>query len=257
MGLFDRIATLFRSNINDLISKAENPEKMLDQIVIDMRNQLAKAKQQVASAIADEKRLKDQAEAEYKQAQDWESKAMLAVKEGRDDLAKQALLRHSEHLNAGQQLEQTWASHNAETEKLKNSLRDLNDKIEEAKRKKNLLLARQRRAQAQQRIAETMSGMSEKSAFEAFARMEEKIDQNERMIKASSEIDEEFSGDRLAGDFKRLEKSAGSASADQQLMALKEKMGLLSPGSSAPPRRLGAGEEIVHGEIEDARKEKQ
>jgi phage shock protein A len=256
MGIFDRIATLFRSNINDLISKAENPEKMLDQIVIDMRNQLAKAKQQVASAIADEKRLKDQAEAEYKQAQDWEAKAMLAVKEGRDDLAKQALVRHSEHLNAGQQLEQTWASHNAETEKLKNSLRDLNDKIEEAKRKKNLLLARQRRAQAQQRIAETMSGMSEKSAFEAFARMEEKIDQNERMIKASTEIDEEFSGDRLAGDFKRLEKVAGSASADQQLMALKEKMGLLPPGSSAPPRQLGAGDEVVHAEIEDARREK-
>jgi phage shock protein A len=255
MSIFDRIATLFRSNINDLISKAENPEKMLDQIVIDMRNQLAKAKQQVASAIADEKRLKDQAEAEYRQAQDWEAKAMLAVKEGRDDLAKQALVRHGEHLNAGRQLEQTWQSHNAETEKLKNSLRDLNDKIEEAKRKKNLLLARQRRAQAQQRIAETMSGMSEKSAFEAFARMEEKIDQNERMIKASTEIDEEFSGDRLAGDFKRLEKVAGSASADQQLMALKEKMGLLPKGSSAPPRQLGAGEEVVHAEIEDARRE--
>ncbi len=256
MSIFDRIATLFRSNINDLISKAENPEKMLDQIVIDMRNQLAKAKQQVASAIADEKRLKDQAEAEYKAAQDWEAKAMLAVKEGRDDLAKQALVRHSEHLSHGQQLEQTWQAHQAETEKLKNSLRDLNDKIEEAKRKKNLLLARQRRAQAQQRIAETMSGMSEKSAFEAFARMEEKIDQNERMIKASTEIDEEFSGDRLTGDFKRLEKVAGSVSADQQLLALKEKMGLLPPGSSAPPRQLGAGEETVHADIEDARREK-
>ena len=96
-----------------------------------------------------------------------------------------------------------------------------------------------------------MSGMSEKSAFEAFARMEEKIDQNERMIKASTEIDEEFSGDRLAGDFKRLEKVAGSASADQQLTALKEKMGLLPPGSSQPSRRLGAGEETVQAEIED------
>ena len=251
MGIFDRIATLFKSNINDLISKAENPEKMLDQIVADMRSQLAKAKQQVAGAIADEKRLKDQAEAEYKQAADWEAKAMLAIKEGRDDLAKQALVRQTEHQSHGQQLETTWQAHNMETEKLKNSLRDLNDKIEEAKRKKNLLLARSRRAQAQQRIAETMSGMSEKSAFEAFNRMEEKIDQNERQIKATVEIDEEFSGDRLAGDFKRLEKTAGAASADQQLMALKEKMGLLPPGSSAPPRRLGAGEEIAHAEIED------
>src|SRR5215210_6004769 len=169
MGLFDRLTSLIRSNINDLISSAENPEKMLNQIIIDMRGQLAKAKQQVATAIADEKRLRDQADGEYKQAQDWEKRAMLAVQEGRDDLAKQALIRHGEHLAHGQQLEQTWESHRLETEKLKNSLRDLNDKIEEAKRKKNLLVARQRRAQAQKRITETMSSLSEKSAFEAFA----------------------------------------------------------------------------------------
>ena len=254
MGIFDRIATLFKSNINDLISKAENPEKMLDQILIDMRNQLAQAKQQVASSIADEKRLKDQADAEYKSAQDWEAKAMLAVKEGRDDLAKQALLRHTESLQHANQLEETWNLQQATVEKLKNSLRDLNDKIEEAKRKKNLLLARQRSAQAQQRIAATMSGMSEKSAFEAFARMEEKIANNERQIKASIEIDEEFSGDRLQSDFKKLERVAGSANADQQLMALKEKMGLLPPGSSSPARQLGAGEETVNAEIREKKK---
>lgn len=256
MGIFDRIATLFKSNINDLISKAENPEKMLDQIVVDMRNQLAKAKLQVASSIADEKRLKDQVEGEYKAAQDWEAKAMLAVREGRDDLAKQALVRHTETLSRANQLEVTWQGQQATLEKLKNSLRDLNDRIEEAKRKKNLLLARQRQAQAQARIAETMSGMSEKSAFEAFARMEEKIDQHERLVRASSEIDEEFSGDKLAHDFKRLEKVAGSASADQQLTALKEKMGLLPAGSSTPPKRIGAGEEVVNAEIEDAKQEK-
>ena len=93
MGIFDRFSTLLRSNINDLISRAEDPEKMLTQILVDMRGQLAKAKQQVATAIADEKRLRDQADAEFRQAQDWEQKAMLAVKEGRDDLAKQALMR--------------------------------------------------------------------------------------------------------------------------------------------------------------------
>jgi len=256
MGIWDRFTTLMKSNINDLISKAEDPEKMLDQIVVDMRNQLAKAKQQVAAAIADEKRLKDQAEAEYKAAQDWEQKAMLAVKEGRDDLAKQALMRHGEHGQHAQQLEATWQQHQAETEKLKNSLRDLNDKIEEAKRKKNLLLARQRRAQAQRRINETMSSMSEKSAFEAFNRMEERIDQNERMLKASTEIEEEFTGDRLQHDFKQLERVAGSASADQQLLALKQKMGLLGGGASQPPRQIGAGEETVHAEVEDAREEK-
>ncbi len=96
--------------------------------------------------------------------------------------------------------------------------------------------------------------MSEKSAFEAFARMEEKITSNERMIKASSEIDEEFSGDRLSHDFKRLEKSVGSASADQQLAALKQKMGLLGAGGSTPARRLGAGEETVDAQVEDRSK---
>jgi len=254
MGIFDRFASLVKSNINDLISSAENPEKMLNQIIVDMRDQLVKAKQQVAAAIADEKRLRDQADAEYKQSADWEQKAMLAIQQGRDDLAKQALVRQSEHGVHAQQLEATWQTHQLETEKLKNALRDLNDKIEEAKRKKNLLLARQRRAQAQKRIQETMSGLSEKSAFEAFARMEEKIEQNERLLKASSEIDEEVTGDRLQHDFKQLERSAGSQGADAQLLALKQKMGLLPSPAPAAKRQIGAGAapaEDVHAEIED------
>jgi phage shock protein A len=243
-----------RSNINDLISRAEDPEKMLNQILVDMRGQLAKAKQQVATAIADEKRLRDQADAEYRQGHDWEQKAMLAIKEGRDDLAKQALMRQGEHMSAGQQLESTWEQHRSETEKLKNSLRDLNDKIEEAKRKKNLLVARQRRAEAQKRIAETMSSMSEKSAFDAFSRMEERIETNERQLKASIEIEEEFTGDRLAQDFKQLEKGAAAGSVDVQLLALKQKMGMISAGSTQK-RAIGAGgaadEETVHAEIEE------
>jgi phage shock protein A len=258
MGIFDRLSSLLRSNINDLISRAEDPEKMLHQIIIDMRTQLAKAKQQVAGAIADEKRLKDQVDAEYKLAAEWESRAMLAVKEGRDDLAKQALMRNNEHQTHAQGLDATWQQHQAETEKLKNSLRDLNDKIEEARRKKNLLIARQKRSEAQKRIAETMSSMSEKSAFEAFARMEERIETNERQLKASIEIEEEFTGDKLAQDFKQLEKGAVAGSVDVQLLALKQKMGMLPPGSP-DKRALGAGrpdEEEVHAEIEDVGSEK-
>jgi phage shock protein A len=258
MGLFDRLSTLLRSNINDLISRAEDPEKMLNQIIVDMRSQLAKAKQQVATAIADEKRLRDQADAEFKQSQDWEAKAMLAIKESRDDLAKQALMRQAEHASHGTQLAQTWEQHRLETEKLKNALRDLNDKIEEAKRKKNLLVARQRRAEAQKRIHDTMSSLSEKSAFEAFARMEERIENNERQLKASVEIEEEFTGDRLAQDFKQLERTATAGSVDMQLLALKQKMGML-PAGSTEAKKLGAGsnEETVHAEIEDAAGEKQ
>jgi phage shock protein A len=256
MGIFDRLSSLLRSNINDLISRAENPEKMLHQIIIDMRTQLAKAKQQVAGAIADEKRLKDQVETEVKQAQEWEQRAMLAVREGRDDLAKQALVRNNEHQQAAQTLEATWQQHQAETEKLKNALRDLNDKIEEAWRKKNLLIARAKRAEAQKRIAETMSSMSEKSAFEAFSRMEARIEDTERRVIANVEIDEEMSGDRLAKDFKVLEKGASGASADAQLLALKQKMGMLGAGGAGSAKRIGAGgkpeAETVPAEIEDA-----
>ena len=197
MGIFDRFSTLLRSNINDLVSRAENPEKMLNQLIVDMKSQLAKAKQQVASAIADEKKLQGDAEAMKKQAEDWERRAMLAVQEGRDDLAKQALGRYNEHLHGAQQLHETWLKHKAETEALKLSLRQLNDKIEEAKRKKNILVARAKRAEAQQRIQETMSGMSDKSAFESFERMTEKIEASERKALAAAEIQEEFSGDQL------------------------------------------------------------
>src|SRR5687768_18115096 len=147
MGLFDRLSTLMRSNINDLISRAENPEKMLNQLILDMKTQLAKAKQQVASAIADEKKLQSDAEALRKQAEDWERRAMMAVQEGRDDLAKQALGRYNEQLQSAQQLQDTWLRHKTETEQLKLSLRQLNDKIEEAKRKKNILVARSKRAE--------------------------------------------------------------------------------------------------------------
>ncbi|MEP6692618.1 MAG: PspA/IM30 family protein [Gemmatimonadaceae bacterium] len=260
MGIFDRLSTVIRSNINDMISSAENPEKMLNQIIVDMRSQLARAKQQVAGAIADEKRLKDQVDNEYKQVKDWEQRAVLAVQEGRDDLAKQALVRHNEHMVHAQQLDATWNSHQAETEKLKNSLRDLNDKIEEAKRKKNLLVARQKRAEAQKRIQETMSGMSEKSAFEAFSRMEAKIEDSERRMLASAEIDEEFTGDKLQNEFKRLEKSATTNNADSQLLALKQKMGMLNAGSPGGNKALGSGSakpaETVDADIEGSGEQK-
>src|SRR3990172_1067222 len=209
MGIFQKLSTVIKSNINDLISRAENPEKMLNQIILDMRDQLAKAKREVAAAIADERKLKAQLEDEVKQARDWEHRAMLAVKEGRDDLAKQALMRQQEHGERAQMFQQTWQTQASETEKLKGSLRQLNDKIEEAKRKRNLLIAKQKRAQAQRRIHETMSGLSDTSAFEAFNRMAEKIEDEERRTLAHVEVSEALAGDTLETEFVRLEKGTG------------------------------------------------
>ena len=97
MGLFGRLGTLIRSNINELINRAEDPEKMLNQVLVDMKGQLVEAKKQVAVAIADEKRIKKQYEQELAKAQDWERKAMLAVRAGDDNLARAALARKTEH----------------------------------------------------------------------------------------------------------------------------------------------------------------
>jgi phage shock protein A len=235
--MFDRFATMVRSNLNDLISRAENPEKMLNQLIVDMRSQLDKARQQVAQAIADEKKLEADSLAQKKQAEDWERRAMLAVQEGRDDLAKQALMRYNEALQGAQQLHDTWVKSKTETESLKASLRQLNDKIEEAKRKKNILIARARRAEAQQRIQETLSGMGDKSAFESFERMQEKIEANERKAIASAELNQEMSGDSLARQFEQLEYHGSS---DQQLLELKAKMGMIG-GAKETPKQIGQG----------------
>ena len=242
MGIFQKLSTLIKSNINDLIAKAENPEKMLNQIILDMRDQLAKAKRDVAGAIADERKLGAQLDAEVKQAQAWKKRAELAVREGRDDLAMQALGRQQEHAQRAGALEQTWRAQKEETEKLKASLRTLNDKIEEAKRKRNLLIAKQKRAQAQKRIHATMSGLSDQSAFDAFNRMAAKIEEEERQSLAQAEVTEALTGDSLEDEFLRLESGGEGAALDDRLLALKAQMGLLPGGTSEAPRQLTAGE---------------
>jgi phage shock protein A len=243
MGIFQKLSTLLKSNINDLIARAENPEKMLNQIILDMRDQLAKAKREVAAAIADERKLRAQLDDEVKQTRDWEHRAMLAVKEGRDDLAKQALIRQQEHAQRAGTIEQTWSAQAEETEKLKASLRQLNDKIEEAKRKRNLLIAKQKRAQAQRRIHETMSGLSDTSAFEAFNRMAEKIEESERRSLAQAEVNEALAGDTLEQDFLRLESGHGDTGVEDRLAALKQEMGLISGPESEKPKALTSGDE--------------
>ncbi|MDH3457364.1 MAG: PspA/IM30 family protein [Gemmatimonadota bacterium] len=246
MGIFQRLATVIKAQINALIGRAENPEKVLDQLLLDMRGSLAKTKQEVATAIADEKKLQAQVEKEKKASEDWERRAMLAVQEGRDDLAKQALIRHNEHLQHAQALHETWVRHKGDVESLKVSLRELNDRIEDAKRKKNLLVARQRRAEAQGRIQETMSSMSDQSAFESFKRMEERIEDMERQALATAELAGELEGDTLQQQFHALEYKG---TADNQLLALKKKMGMLPPGEGDERPQLPDGEDIEDAEL--------
>ncbi len=235
VGFFARLAQLIKSNLNELISRAEDPEKMLDQVIRDMNVQLVEAKKQVAIAIADEKKLEKQHQNEVATAADWEKKAMLAIRSGNDDLAKEALLRKKEHDGIGAQYQDQWQKQKAAVDRLKLALRALNDKIEEAKRKKNVLVARKRRAEAMKNIQETMSGLSDTSAFETFDRMQQKIEKMESEAEAASEVAEEASGDVLKRRFRELEQTAG---ADTDLEELKRKMGLLPPAQAPVAARV-------------------
>ena len=205
MGIFSRLGTLIKSNINDLITKAEDPEKMLSQVLLEMQQQLVEAKKAVAVAIADEKKLQKQYTAETDKSKEWERKAMVAVRAGDDNLARQALARKQEHETIATQFQQQWIAQKQAVEKLKDALRLLNNKIEEAKRKKNILIARKKRAEAQQQIANTMQGLGDTSAFDTFDRMAERIQLMEAEAEAGAELAGELSGDTLESKFLQLE----------------------------------------------------
>jgi len=223
MGIFDRLKTVISSNMNDLIAKAENPEKMLNQMIIDMNEQLIESKKAVAMAIADEKRLEREVIENKAKAEDWEKKAVLAVRAGRDDLAKEALLRKQEHESYVGQLGTQWQAQKESVEKLKVSLRELQTKIEEASRKKNILVARAKRAEAQDKINKTMSSLQgNKSAFDTFDRMAKKIDELEARTEAQKELEDVSSGASLEKQFAALESSPTAA--DTLLEDLKRKM---------------------------------
>lgn len=246
MGIFARLGTLIKSNINDLISRAENPEKMLNQVLLDMQQQLVEAKKAVAVAIADEKKLQKQYNVELDKAKEWERKAMVAVRAGDDALARQALVRKQEHETISTQFQQQWIAQKQAVDKLKDALRLLNQKIEEAKRKKNILIARKKRAEAQQQIAATMSSLGDTSAFDTFERMADQITMLEAEAEAGAELAGELSGDALEAKFLQLETSAGSGT-DDELAELKAKMGLLGTGNTVDTKKLTAGDATAEG----------
>ena len=230
MGIFARLSDVIKSNLNDMISRSEDPEKMLNQVIIEMANQLIEAKKGVAEAIAMEKKLLKQAEEEALKLTEWERRAMMAVRAGDDGLAKEALSRKKEHEGIAVALKEQWAKQKTQVDQIKLALRVLNNKIEEAKRKKQVLIARKRQAEARKKIQETMAGIKNASLFDTYQRMEDKILQMEGEADAASELAEEYSGDILANKFNTLEQTAG---ADIDLVELKRKMGVL-PAEQAP-----------------------
>ena len=206
MSIFSRISTVFKANVNEALAKAEAPEKVLNQITIEMNEQLIDTKQKVAAAIADEKRLQRQYQETTEQAKGWEDKATTAVQSERDDLAREALARRNEAQHLADEYKVQWDKQRHAVDQLKEHLRTLELKMGEVNRKKHLLIARQKRAKAQKQIHETMAGMKDTSAFGTFDRMEQKVGDMEAKADAAAEM-ADLEKDPLEDEFAALEKT--------------------------------------------------
>jgi phage shock protein A len=148
MALLERVSTLIRANLNDLMDRAEDPEKMIKQVILDIENQLIQVKTQVAVALADRHMLERKRKENEAKAAEWMQKAELAVDKKKDDLARAALQRSLEHRKRVESLRTQEADQTAQAELMKSSLKTLADKLAEAQTKRDLLLARHRRARA-------------------------------------------------------------------------------------------------------------
>ena len=217
MSLLERVTTLIRANLNDMLDRAEDPEKMIKQYLLDMQNQLIQVKTQVAAAIADEQKLYQRYLQNQDEADKWQKKAELAVSKGEDELAKEALQRRNSYQQVADGFKVQYEEQKQQVEVLKSALEKLEAKIEEAERKKDLLIARSRRAEAERKIHDTMAGIGQVGAFEGFERMEEKVEDQEARAKAAVELTK----DSLEDKFDALEKESDL---DQQLAELKAKM---------------------------------
>jgi len=198
MALLERVSTLVRANLNDLIDKAEDPEKMIKQVILDMQNQLLQVKTQVAIAIADQHLLeKKQKENEDKVAE-WMRKAELAVDKKQDDLARAALARVESYRDLSASFAQQVSDQKAQVENLKTALRQLDQKLTEAQAKADLLIAQHRRARAVGKASDAKINIGDGSKAAAFDRMKHKVVREQAVSQAKAEIAVDDVEDRLA-----------------------------------------------------------
>jgi phage shock protein A len=251
MGFFDRLSRLLRANLNDLVSKAEDPGKILDQSVADMQADLVKLRQAVATAIASQKRLQNQAEQAETQARTWYERAELALKKGEEDLAREALSRRKTYTDTATALNTQISNQAGQVETLKKSLTALEGKIAEAKTKKDMLKARAQAAQAQEQLQSAVGNLSTNSSMAAFDQMEEKV----LALEARSQAAAELAGSDLESQFAALQGS----DVDDELAALKTRMEggptpIALPAENAVPKLQPVQVAEVDAELEQLRR---
>lgn len=246
MGLFDRIMRVVRANLNSLVNQAEDPEKMLEQIVSDMQEDLIHMRQAVAQAIATQKRTERQQSQASATAEEWYRRAQLALQKGDDTLAREALTRRQAYKQTADSLQAQLGQQVGVIDKLKKDMLALESKISEAKTKKDMYIARARSAKASERLNELMDRTNTAGSMAAFERMEEKVLQ----LEARSEAIAELGTDDIDKRFAALE---GGNSVEDELQSMKSQM--LSGQSSAGtlPAASDSTKAAVDREFEDLR----
>lgn len=222
MGIFSRIQDIFKSNVNDALDKAEDPEKMLKQMVLEMEEAVNKTTLSVAQAIANEKNLQRKLEKARKDAFEWQEKAKQALQAGREDLAKAALEKKAIAEKNVSDLGPISTQATDTANKLRTQLNSLKSKLDEARSRQSTLVARSQAAKAQKQIAQNMGGIGQ-DAFGKFDKFESKIELLESEADAFGELSD--GNTNLDDEFKKL---SSSSSVDADLLKLKEQMGLLS-----------------------------
>jgi phage shock protein A len=198
MALLERVATLVRANLNDLIDKAEEPEKMIKQVILDMQNQLLQVKTQVAIAIADQHLLIKKHKESETAADEWVRKAELAVEKKQDDLARAALERSMTARSIAASFAEQVADQTAQVENLKTALRKLDLKLAEAQNRSDVLIAQHRRSRALNKAGDARLKMGDGSKAAAFDRVKHKVQHEEAMSQAKAELAVDCMDDRLA-----------------------------------------------------------
>jgi phage shock protein A len=251
MGLLDRIGMVVRSNVNAMVTAAEDPEKILEQSIIDMQENMVQLRQAVAQAMAAFKRQEQQYNAAVAQAQEWERRAMLALQKGDENLAREALSRKKTHSDAAASMKPSLDQQAAQVETLKRNLVALESKISEAKTKKEMLKARLQSAKAQENLNKMMGKINTASAAATFERMEERV----LMAEARASSTAELVSDNLEAQFAKLEAGSGI---DDELMAMKARMlAANSPAGSLPPTDMSRASQgtVVDRELEELRRQ--
>lgn len=238
MGLFDRVGRVVRANLNNLVSQAEDPEKILEQTVIEMQDNLIQLRQAVAQAIATQKRTERQAAQAEATADEWYRRAQLAMQKGDEPIAREALTRRKSYQDTAQALKTQIQQQSGVVGKLKENMRTLESKLAEAKTKKDMYIARARSAKASQQLNDMLNRVGTNKATAAFERMEEKVMQLEAQAEVAAEL---ASGDDVEKKFRSLE---SGNSVDDELAALKAQLTGNSPTASLPAASRSVDDEL-------------